>query len=143
MKVMNINTYKIIGKNCYGEEKVNRLKMIGIKKCEKFYSDSKSDEPLKKIAKSSFLVKGEKITLPEFSAQEPINDEYKKIFDAACGNYQMPLGTPITVGKRNIQNGTEYKFTVENKDQDGNASQSTIYITAENGAEPEFTQVVR
>jgi flavodoxin len=89
------------------------------------------------------IVKGEKVTLPEFSAQEPINDEYKKIFDAACGNYQMPLGTPITVGKRDIKNGTEYKFTVENKDQDGKVSQSIIYVTAENGVEPEFTQVVR
>lgn len=104
---------------------------------------SKAKNELETFLIANGIVKGEKITLPEFSAQEPINDEYKKIFDAACGNYQMPLGTPITVGKRNIQNGTEYKFTVENKDQDGNASQSTIYITAENGAEPEFTQVVR
>ena len=46
----------LLGKNCYGEEKVKRLEELGIKSCDKFYSDSKSDTPLKLIAKEAFLV---------------------------------------------------------------------------------------
>lgn len=48
-------------KNCYGEEKVKRLNEYGYKKCNKFYSDSLSDTPLKNIAKESFIVKGNDI----------------------------------------------------------------------------------
>lgn len=47
-----------IGVNCYGEEKVKRFYEIypqGIIK--EFYSDSKSDEPLAKIANCSYMVK--------------------------------------------------------------------------------------
>ncbi len=53
---------KFLSKNCYGEEKVNRLnneyKDYYI---NEFYSDSKSDKYLAKISKKSFLVKGDKI----------------------------------------------------------------------------------
>lgn len=55
------STGKIIGENCYGEEKVKRLKEMGITSCGNFFSDSLSDEPCSKLAKKAFLVKGEKI----------------------------------------------------------------------------------
>lgn len=48
-------------KNCYGEEKVKRLKELGYNTCNKFYSDSLSDLPLKNIAKKSFIVIGNNI----------------------------------------------------------------------------------
>lgn len=48
-------------KNCYGEEKVKRLNEFGYEKCNKFYSDSLSDLPLKNIAKKSYIVKENKI----------------------------------------------------------------------------------
>ena len=54
-------TGALIGNNCYGDEKVRRLKEIGIERCDKFYSDSKSDTPLKLIAKEAFLVHKETI----------------------------------------------------------------------------------
>ena len=49
-----------IGKNCYGEEKVNRYKNV-YKDCaiDNFYSDSRSDQPLANLAQNSFLVVGE------------------------------------------------------------------------------------
>lgn len=53
----------LIGNNCYGEEKINRLKSYGIEKCDKFYSDSTSDTPLKKIAKEAFIVHKDKINV--------------------------------------------------------------------------------
>ncbi|MCR5453740.1 MAG: hypothetical protein K6F33_01975, partial [Bacteroidales bacterium] len=76
--------------------------------------------------------------LPEFSTQKELTDQEKEIFNQACGSYQMPLGTPSTVGSRAIKGGTEYLYTVENQ---GNKSQ--IYVEALDGATPEFTEVVR
>lgn len=90
-----------------------------------------------------FLVKagfkqGTVETLPEFSEQKDVADNEKQIFDQACGSYQMPLGTPSTVGSRKINGGTEYLFTVE-----GQMGKSQIYVIALDGATPEFTEVVR
>ena len=55
-------TGKISGKNCYGDEKVNRLKkyMPDIK-IHCFYSDSYSDAPVAHISEKAYLVKGDKI----------------------------------------------------------------------------------
>lgn len=58
---MDIKTGIINGNNCYGEEKVRRLKEIGVTKCDEFYSDSLSDAPCSKLAKQSFIVKGDKL----------------------------------------------------------------------------------
>ena len=58
---MDINNGVIKGNNCYGEEKVKRLKEIGVTKCDEFYSDSLSDAPCSKLAKQSFIVKGDKL----------------------------------------------------------------------------------
>lgn len=50
------------GKNCYGEEKVRRFyEIYPCASIEAFYSDSASDAPMGRIAKESFLVKGEEI----------------------------------------------------------------------------------
>ena len=69
----------------------------------------------------------------------------KAIFDAACSSYQFPLGTPLTVGKRTTDDSTDYQFTVSSRGFDGAESTSTIYVTVgkEQGATPEFTEVVR
>ena len=56
---VNTKTGALIGKNCYGQEKVNRIHKIGIYSCEEFYSDSLSDTPMSKIAKKAFIIKGE------------------------------------------------------------------------------------
>lgn len=46
------------GENCYGQEKVRRLKeTYAIEDCDEFYSDSLSDTPLSKIAEKSFIVR--------------------------------------------------------------------------------------
>ncbi|MBR4265491.1 MAG: hypothetical protein IKQ46_05465 [Bacteroidales bacterium] len=92
---------------------------------------------------NSGALKGEKVVIPDFSESQPVTDEEKQIFDAACSNYQFPLGTPVTVGKRDVKNGVEYLFNVESQNQDGSKAQSKIYVIVENGSNPEFTQVVR
>lgn len=78
--------------------------------------------------------------LPGYSELRPVTEEEKQIFDAACGDYQFPLGTPVLVGKRGTSDGVDYMYQVES-----NGATSTIYVTVANGADakPEFTRVVR
>lgn len=58
--VVNPKTGKLESKNCYGTEKVEKVQDLNLK-VENFYSDSLADEPMAKIAKHSFMVKGDKI----------------------------------------------------------------------------------
>lgn len=51
------------GVNCYGEEKVKRLKLqYPNVRINEFYSDSRSDDPLARISKRAFLVAGDHIS---------------------------------------------------------------------------------
>ena len=55
---VDMHTGKFIDKNCYGEEKVHRLRAyLHDVRISHFYSDSRSDYPLAQIADQSFLVK--------------------------------------------------------------------------------------
>lgn len=62
---VNKKTGKYTGENCWGSEKVERLKKkYGITKCENFYSDSFSDTPLANIAEqNAYIVRRNKLTL--------------------------------------------------------------------------------
>ena len=74
-----------------------------------------------------------------------MTEEDSLIFDAACSGYQFPLGTPVAVGKRQTEESTDYKFTVKSRGFDGQEGTSTVYVTVgnEDGAKPEFTEVMR
>jgi len=51
-------TGEYTGENCWGPEKPRRLEAeMGITHCEKFFSDSYSDQPLADIAGEAFLIK--------------------------------------------------------------------------------------
>ena len=80
-----------------------------------------------------------------FSEQKQLTQDDKNIFDAACGDYPMPLGTPVSVGSRSIEGGTEYLFIANSKSPNGEDTQAKIYVVAsdEEGAKPEFTNVDR
>lgn len=73
----------------------------------------------------------------------PVTEEDIAVFDAACGNYQFPLGTPVTVGKRSYDGTEDYRFEVKSQTPDGREASSTIYVIAPQGGTPEFTKVVR
>ncbi len=92
----------------------------------------------------SGLMEGEVEPLGEYSAMEPVGDEDKAVFDAACSGYRFPLGTPVAVGKRTTSQGTDYRFEVNGRMGEDEVT-FTIYVTAGNGegAVPEFTRVVR
>ena len=103
------------------------------------------EKELDRFLKENGYKKGTVTKLPEFSAQKPVTDAEKAIFNEACSSYQFPLGTPSTVGKRTTPDGTEYKFTVQSNGGFGGGGSSIIYVVVgkEAGAKPEFTQVVR
>lgn len=64
----SIHTGKFEGENCKGKEKVTQFyKRFPNGRIERFYSDSKSDTPLAKIAQQAYLVKGSEITAWEFT----------------------------------------------------------------------------
>lgn len=85
---------------------------------------------------------GTPVSLPEFSEQKDVTPAEKAIFDAACSDYPMPLGTPVSVGNRKIEGATQYLFTVKPEKGMGEAK---IYVTASDSAnvKPEFTLVER
>lgn len=92
-----------------------------------------------------FLIENNYITgsveaLPAYTEMRPVTTEEKEIFDAACGDYPFPLGTPVLAGKRSTSEGVDYVYKVEN-----NGVTQTIYVTVANipNAKPEFTRVVR
>ena len=100
---------------------------------------------LDRFLKENGYKEGNVEPLPAYSAQQPVTDEDKAIFDAACSSYQFPLGTPQTVGKRQTADSTDYQFTVKSRGMNGEEATSTIFVTVgkEEGAKPEFTEVVR
>lgn len=106
---------------------------------------SKAKSEIDRFLKENGYIEGKVEKLPEYSAQQPVTDAEADIFNAACGDYKFPLGTPVTVGKRSTSQGTDYKFTAQSKDAGGNAVEAVIYVTVDKGpnAKPEFTEVVR
>lgn len=83
--------------------------------------------------------------LPAFMEHKPVTEQEVEIFNQACGDYQFPLGTPVDVAIRETATSTDYEFGVKSAAPNGEESTSTIYVTIkkEEGAKPEFTQVVR
>lgn len=78
--------------------------------------------------------------LHRYSEMRPVTKDEKQIFDAACGDYQFPLGTPVMVGKRGTPDGIDYIYKVEYQN-----TINFIYVNKGNkeGVKPEFTRVVR
>lgn len=71
---------KYTGENCWGEEKVVRLKeKYGISHCDEFYSDSYSDSPLAKIADRAFIVRRNELS-PWNEYKETKSEKFKHMF---------------------------------------------------------------
>ena len=59
---MNMETFEIIGKLCYKEDKVIRFKeLFDINQIDNFYSDSLTDKYMASVAKKAYFVKGNEI----------------------------------------------------------------------------------
>lgn len=87
---------------------------------------------------------GEIDLLPAFGVHNAVTSAEVEIFNQACGDYPFPLGTPVDVASREIEEGTEYEFTTKAQEK-GKESEFTIYVTVgkEADAKAEFTQVIR
>lgn len=105
----------------------------------------KAPAEVERFLKENGYLKGKVEKLPDYSPQQAVTPEEAEIFNAACGDYQYPLGTPVTVGKRETARGTDYRFGAQSQDAQGHNIQSVIYVTVSNepGTKPEFTEVVR
>lgn len=106
---------------------------------------TKSPAEVERFLIENGYLQGEVEKLPDYTPQQPVTEEEIAIFDAACGDYTYPLGTPVSVGKRATANGTDYRFTAKSKDVAGNDVEAIIFVTVsqEAGSKPEFTEVVR
>ncbi len=102
----------------------------------------KMADEVKQFLINSDLLAGEKVVLPDYSAQTPIGAEEQAVFDVACGDYPMPIGKPLTAGKRTVGNSTQYLFTIATKNHAGQDAKGQVFITVESGA-TEFTMVER
>lgn len=86
---------------------------------------------------------GEVEKWPDFGEQTAVSEEVQAIYDAACGDYPMPLGTPVSVRSRSITGGMEYDFENKSTGRDGQEMTSHIYVFSLDGEKPEFTKAVR
>lgn len=101
------------------------------------------EEEVERFLALGGFIAGEEEIYPDYSEQKPVTKDEVEIFDAACSNYQFPLGTPITVGSRKAGNAIEYLYFVNGKSPDGRDIESKIYVRVEKNKKPEFTLVVR
>ncbi len=102
--------------------------------------DKASAEVTRFLAESG-IVKGVELdTLPEYGEMQPVAPDDIEVFNAACGDYPMPLGSPVNVAKRTTNSSYDYKFEVLSGER-----QATIYVTRslDEDSQPEFTEVVR
>ncbi len=82
---------------------------------------------------------------PAFSESRPLDGAELAIYDEACGDYPLPLGTPVSVASRDKGDVTEYLFETRATGFDGKATTQSIYVVKgkAEGSVAEFTQVVR
>ena len=88
-------------------------------------------------------IEGEIAPLPEYGEAVSVTEEDIAVFGAACGDYQFPLGTPVTVSKRSYDGTDDYRYDVKLQAPDGREASSIVYVVVPLGGSPEFTQVVR
>lgn len=97
-------TGKLLGKNCYGEEKVKRLfnEIKNVNALE-MYTDSYSDEPLIKISKEGYMVDKNNI-YDYYSYKMPKIKKLKKMF------FSQKFITFVFVGCINTINGILFSY---------------------------------
>ena len=97
--------------------------------------------------KANGFLAGEVTPLPAFSEPQPADEAATAIFDAAVGSYPMIHAAATEVASRAVPTGTEYLFTAKDLPRDPAMEIPDhfikVYVLAEDGKEPVFTQVLR
>ena len=100
-----------------------------------------------RFLKAGGFLEGEAPVVGEFSEVRPVTEEESALFDAAVGDYPMIHAQAEEVSCRSVAGGTEYIFTARDLPRDPAmempASTIKVYVLAEDGKAPVFTQVVR
>ena len=98
---------------------------------------------------SGGFIPGEVVGLEDFSATRTVTEAEAAIFDAAVGDYPMIHAKAVEVASRPVPDGIEYLFTAEDlpREMPGVPAPEPrtmkIYVLAEEGQDPVFTQVIR
>jgi flavodoxin len=148
LKGKRVITFATFGSGGIGSSTADLIKALPDAKVEQGYGvrtarlGKAKDEITRYLVEAGFK-EGNVEKLPDYSSQAPVTDEETKIFHEACDGYKFPLGTPITVGKRDTNTGTDYKFTAKANMPGGEESEITIYVTVTKGEKTEFTLVER
>jgi len=94
-------------------------------------------------------LEGDFTPLEDFSAVRPVTEEESAIFDTAVGTYPMIRAQAEEVSSRAVPGGTEYLFTARDlpmgpaAESEAPAHYIKVYVLAEDGKDPVFTQVLR
>ena len=75
----------------------------------------------------------------DFPALHPVSEDEAALFNAAVGNYPMIQAQAQEVASRALPEGTEYLFSAK----DSRGAIIKVYVLAEEGKDPVFTQVIR
>lgn len=86
---------------------------------------------------------GEPTPLPEYGEMQSITPEAQAIFDEACGDYPIPLGTPSGVASAPGSNCTYYCYSTETMVPNGETAAFVVYVVKPATGKAEFTKVVR
>ena len=97
--------------------------------------------------KSNGFLEGEYARLDDFSEVRPVTEEEAAIFDTAVGTYPMIRAKATEVSSRLVPGGVEYLFAAKdvpmNPDMEMPDHFIKVYVLAEEGKDPVFTQVLR
>ena len=99
--------------------------------------------------KANGFLEGEFAKLDDFSEVRPVTEEESAIFDTAVGTYPMIRAKATEVCSRFVPGGVEYIFSAKDVPMNPNPDMEMpdhfikVYVLAEDGKEPVFTQVLR
>ncbi len=88
-------------------------------------------------------LEGEVTEYPEYGEEHPVSEEEAAIFNEACGNYPMPLGTPSSVSSRERGDATDYIFTVVNNHPEFGEMRMQLHVTTAPDSPADFVKAVR
>ena len=86
---------------------------------------------------------GEFVPMPEFTVMKPLTPETQALFDEACGDYPMPLGTPVGVARCVEPDTNLVCFETHQVRRGGDTSVSFIHVLKSASGKAEFIKVVR
>ena len=106
------------------------------------------EKEIDRFLKANGFIEGDYFKPEDFPEQHPASEEEVAIFDAAVNGYPMLNAKASTVASRAIENGMEYLFVAtpaprEDRPDFPPMGDVKVYVIAEEGQAPVFTQVIR